>query len=138
MCINRRTAKNIFIHKKSVLNISQKQRVSHFRKLLRFGCHNEIFVEVRRNHSQPGLILYSFVQCLQVNRARICKPFKEPRNRFPAWHNRSLGSKNVYKYIRAQYSFQSDSPAPGIRLNPGLKLCERLQIFGAAEISPEY
>jgi hypothetical protein len=30
------------------------------------------------------------------NRARICKPFKEPRNRFPAWRNRFLGSFNVY------------------------------------------
>ncbi len=49
--------------------------------------------------------------------ARICKPFKEPRNRFPAWRagtttlfnvlpatrlgkwrNRFLGSLNVYKY----------------------------------------
>jgi hypothetical protein len=47
-------------------------------------------------------------------RARICKPFKEPRNQFPAWRartttpfcrtgppgwrNRFLGSLNVYKY----------------------------------------
>ncbi len=30
--------------------------------------------------------------------ARICKPFKESRNRFPAWLNRFLGSLNVYKY----------------------------------------
>ncbi len=28
-------------------------------------------------------------------RVRICKPFKEPRNRFPAWR---LGSLNVYKF----------------------------------------
>jgi hypothetical protein len=31
-------------------------------------------------------------------RARICRPFKEPRNRFSAWRNRFLGSLNVYKY----------------------------------------
>jgi hypothetical protein len=30
--------------------------------------------------------------------ARICKPFQEPENRFPAWRNRFLGSLNVYKY----------------------------------------
>ncbi len=30
--------------------------------------------------------------------ACICKPFKEPRNRFPAWRNPFLGSINVYKY----------------------------------------
>ncbi len=33
-----------------------------------------------------GLILY---------RARTCKPFKEPKNRFPAWR---AGTTNVYKY----------------------------------------
>jgi hypothetical protein len=26
-----------------------------------------------------------------LSRARICKPFKEPRNRFPAWRNLFLG-----------------------------------------------
>jgi hypothetical protein len=28
-----------------------------------------------------------FIDCIQVRlyRARICRPFKEPRNRFPAW-----------------------------------------------------
>ncbi len=31
-------------------------------------------------------------------RARICKPFKEPRNRFPGWRNRFVSSLNVYKY----------------------------------------
>ncbi len=30
--------------------------------------------------------------------ARICKPFKESRNRFPAWLNWFLGSLNRYKY----------------------------------------
>jgi hypothetical protein len=29
------------------------------------------------------------------SRARFCKPFMEPRNRFPAWRNRFLGSINV-------------------------------------------
>jgi hypothetical protein len=60
-------------------------------------------------------------QCKQYTRARICKPFKEPRNRFPAWRagtttlflywpamlhrlaesnprNRFLVSLNFYKY----------------------------------------
>ncbi len=30
--------------------------------------------------------------------ARICKPFKESRNPFPAWRNRFLSSLNVYKH----------------------------------------
>ncbi len=34
----------------------------------------------------------------QIPAVRICKPFKEPRNRFPAWRNRFLDSTNVYKY----------------------------------------
>ncbi len=61
-------------------------------------------------------------QTLWYSRARICKPFKEPRNRFPAWRadtttllsyrpvrphrlaesiprNRFLSSLNVYKYV---------------------------------------
>ncbi len=45
-----------------------------------------------------------------ISRARICKPFNEPRNRFPAWRagttrlaesipwHRFLGSLNVYRY----------------------------------------
>ncbi len=33
----------------------------------------------------------------KTSRARICKPFKEPRNRFPYWRNRFLGFLNVYK-----------------------------------------
>jgi hypothetical protein len=28
----------------------------------------------------------------------ICRTFKEPKNRFPAWRNRFLDSVNVYKY----------------------------------------
>ncbi len=31
-------------------------------------------------------------------RDRMYKPFKEPRNRFPAWRNRFLASLNFYKY----------------------------------------
>ncbi len=51
----------------------------------------------------PLVLLYSDylgagVLCCTRTRARICKPFKEPRNRFPAWRNRFLGSLNVYKY----------------------------------------
>jgi hypothetical protein len=39
------------------------------------------------------------IVCIAVeNRARICKPFKEPRNRLPAWRNRFLCSLNVYKF----------------------------------------
>jgi hypothetical protein len=30
-------------------------------------------------------------------KARICRSFKEPRNRFPAWRNRFLDSINVYE-----------------------------------------
>jgi hypothetical protein len=68
---------------------------------------------------QPYPVVY---RCGGVARARICKPFKEPRNRFPSWRpgtttpfdvyraarlhrleesiswNRFLGSVNVYKY----------------------------------------
>jgi hypothetical protein len=32
------------------------------------------------------------------SRARICKSFKEPRNRFPACRSRLLGSLKVYKF----------------------------------------
>jgi hypothetical protein len=28
---------------------------------------------------------------IQYTRVQICKPFKEPKNRFPAWRNRFLG-----------------------------------------------
>jgi hypothetical protein len=66
-----------------------------------------------------GLVpVYSNRLRIQQNtRARICRPFKEPRNRFPAlragndnpicragppgyigWRNRFLGAINVYKY----------------------------------------
>jgi hypothetical protein len=63
-----------------------------------------------RNRVAIGLYAY------WPGRARICRPFKEPRNRFPAWRtgtyrlarlhrlaesiprNRFLGSINVYKY----------------------------------------
>ncbi len=38
-------------------------------------------------------------------RARICKPFKGPRNRFPAWRNRFLRSWNVYKYGLSVFCF---------------------------------
>jgi hypothetical protein len=31
-------------------------------------------------------------------RASICKNFREPRNPFPAWQYRFLGSLKVYKY----------------------------------------
>ncbi len=43
----------------------------------------------------------TFRQTLRLYKARICKPFKEPRNRFPAWRNRLLGFINLYKYWRA-------------------------------------
>ncbi len=33
-----------------------------------------------------------------VPRARIWKPFRKPRNRFPAWQNRFLGPLNVCKF----------------------------------------
>jgi hypothetical protein len=72
----------------------------------------------------PMLATYSLLPIIQrfakpmgvevmrkMARARICKPFKELRNRFPAWRacrtgppgykgqrNRFLGSINVYKY----------------------------------------
>jgi hypothetical protein len=42
----------------------------------------------RRRQKKPGA----------SSRARICKPLKEPRNRFLAWRNRFLGVLNVYKY----------------------------------------
>ncbi len=36
----------------------------------------------------------------KVVRSRICKPFKETRNRFPAWRNRLLDSVHKrYKYV---------------------------------------
>ena len=43
---------------------------------------------------QPLLVCILAFYC----RARICTPFKEPRNRSPAWRNRFLGSLNVYKF----------------------------------------
>ncbi len=36
--------------------------------------------------------------CCWKTIARICKPLKEARNRFPAWRNRFLGSLIAYKY----------------------------------------
>ncbi len=38
-------------------------------------------------------------------RARICKPFEEPKNRFPAWRNRSL--------ISQKYGFWTHFRDPG-------------------------
>jgi hypothetical protein len=36
---------------------------------------------------------------IKSSRARICKLFKEPKNRFPAWRNRCLcSSLDIYKY----------------------------------------
>ncbi len=56
--------------------------------LVRISCIDhrgaELKRKIRRKH--------------KISRARICKPFKEPRNRFPAWRNRFLDSLNVYKY----------------------------------------
>ncbi len=56
-----------------------------------------------------GLLCKSFFLCFDANRwgfvlplfgykARRSKPYKEPRNRFPAWQNRFLVSWNVSKY----------------------------------------
>jgi hypothetical protein len=44
------------------------------------------------------MALTCFVIQLGGIRARICKPFKETRNRFPVWQNWFLGPLNVYKY----------------------------------------
>jgi hypothetical protein len=75
------------------------------------------------------IFLYSVLSTHRLFRARICKPFKEPRNRFSAWRagtttlfvvpacqatyriaesipwNRFLGSINVYKYGLCTASF---------------------------------
>ncbi len=70
---------------------------------------------------------------LTIIKARICKPFKEPRNRFPAWRagtttlfdvsarpTRFLGSLNVYEFglssfpcCKIIFSGYSGEPAAG-------------------------
>ncbi len=37
--------------------------------------------------------------CSRPQNPKIWKPFKEPKNRFPAWQNRFLGSLNVCKFV---------------------------------------
>ncbi len=43
------------------------------------------------------------------SRARIYKPFKEPRSRFPAWRNRFLGSLKFKKYRLCVQDWQRSS-----------------------------
>ncbi len=49
-----------------------------------FGQTNE---QLRRFKEQPISKLHGEVESIQT-RARTCRPFREPRNRFPAWRGR--------------------------------------------------
>ncbi len=71
---------------------------------------------------------------VRQNRARICKPFKEPRNRFPASWNRFLGFLNVYKFGMASKAGGIDSleliPGPFKRFtNSGSYLRESVSLI---------
>jgi hypothetical protein len=52
----------------------------------------------------------AYVAC----RVRICKPFKKPRNRFPAWRNRSLGiDSRLHKRLQIRaLAGRYDNPIP--------------------------
>jgi hypothetical protein len=56
------------------------------------------------------LIPPAYVAC----RARICKPFKKPRNRFPAWRNPSLGiDSRLHKRLQIRaLAGRYDNPIP--------------------------
>ncbi len=51
-----------------------------------------------RNRAGLGFGLRVKNYWVRLARARICEPFKDPGNRFPAWRIRFMGSLNVYKY----------------------------------------
>jgi hypothetical protein len=63
----------------------------------------------------PGIDLKESIPPTYVAcRARICKPFKKPRNRFPAWRNRSLGiDSRLHKRLKIRaLAGRFDNPIP--------------------------
>ncbi len=74
-------------------------------------------------------------------RARICKPCKEPRNRFPAWRNRFLGSINVYKYGLKEkaWVYGRNDPACSVGVIAVMTVgCIRLVILYATKNQQQY
>ncbi len=70
----------------------------------------------------------------RIVRARICKPFKEPRNRFPAWRNRFLGSLRALEIFRhfscgTLLKFFASDPVLYVRIELE---CEFCQLAGSA------
>jgi len=43
--------------------------------------------------------------CDEENRARICRPFKEPRNRFPAWRS---GTTTLFVVLARQATWAGE------------------------------
>jgi hypothetical protein len=68
--------------------------ISNFASVAKVRAHPRSDHEQQR-HEWPICEMLGEADSIQT-RAQICKPFKEPRNRFP--RNRFLGSLNVYKF----------------------------------------
>ncbi len=56
------------------------------------------WARICKSFRRPGIDSNESITAAIVALTRICKPFKEPRNQFPVWRNRFLGSLNFYKY----------------------------------------
>ncbi len=79
-----------------------------YKMSLRMSCTKvltKLYVRPLKTYeNRAGQIKYYLVFKIDIPimyvsyRAFICKPFKEPSNRFPAWRNRFLGSLKVYKF----------------------------------------
>ncbi len=112
---------------RKVKNKFLERKFSHQKRCKRHEIKLFLSCPGLKRQSVPRVSSTTFVSCLLrkikfiylKNRARICRPFKEPRNRFPAWRactttsrqparphrlaesvhrNRFLASINVYKY----------------------------------------
>ncbi len=57
-------------------------------------------------------------------RARICKPFDEPRNRFPAWR----AGRQLYLSVQArQATYMFTNTSSGLPVAPFLRMCRKTQ-----------
>ncbi len=101
---------------------------------LRTANRNSHF-ELRTANSNPKSELSAAnsnprVGSLLIYRARICKPFKEPRIRFPAWRNRFLGGlvRQPYMTYRTARLHRMAESIPGLHKRLQIQPAHRVHI----------
>jgi hypothetical protein len=57
-----------------------------------------------RMMQRGAVVINQYIHGGQHTESPYLQTVKEPRNRFPAWQNRFLGSLNVYKYGLSMYT----------------------------------